>query len=246
VALDSLYRIGSHIAFDDTLDETLATALGSLAALLNSDSSCAYVVERGTFKPWVSRTPAGGGGGRLEWSPEVRRFLAEHRAPIAVSANARDGQAVRPFSQWSLSPGEILIFLPLLSRGKLVGAINFQHAPRVYSEHEFQLLSTIGFIVGAEIGISLAQAENAELYERLETRKVVERGKGILQRELGLTEEQAYLILQRRSRQQRRSMKEIAQAVIASDDVRAEFGGQLVAGLKPRPGGAASAFSPDE
>ena len=48
----------------------------------------------------------------------------------------------------------------------------------------------------------------------------MERGKGILQRELGLTEEQAYLILQRRSRQKRKSMKEIAQAIIMCDEFR--------------------------
>jgi two-component system, response regulator PdtaR len=86
------------------------------------------------------------------------------------------GFALSP--RWSQSPGETFISLPLLSRGKLVGAINFQHAPRVYSPHEFKLLATVGFIIGAEIGISLAQAENAALYEQLETRKVVERGRG--------------------------------------------------------------------
>ena len=34
------------------------------------------------------------------------------------------------------------------------------------------------------------------LFEQLQTRKVVERAKGILQRDLGLNEEQAYLALQ--------------------------------------------------
>ncbi|MGA9306312.1 MAG: ANTAR domain-containing protein, partial [Candidatus Sulfotelmatobacter sp.] len=52
------------------------------------------------------------------------------------------------------------------------------------------------------------------------TRKVVERAKGILQRDLGLSEEQAYLTLQRQSRQKRKAMKEIAEAIVLSDEVR--------------------------
>ncbi|MBO0911061.1 MAG: GAF and ANTAR domain-containing protein [Acidobacteria bacterium] len=218
--IDSLYRIGSHMAFDDTLDETLSSALSILSTLVNCESSCTYVLHDRKFEPWIWKRPSSEEEGRLALSQAVKKFLNEHRAPIAVSPNARGSQGFRAFDKWSQSPGETFISLPLLSRAKLVGAINFQHAPRVYSEPEFKLLATIGFVVGAEIGISLAQAENSALYEQLETRKLVERGKGILQRELGLTEEQAYLILQRRSRQNRKSMKEIAQAIIMCDDVR--------------------------
>jgi uroporphyrinogen-III synthase len=61
---------------------------------------------------------------------------------------------------------------------------------------------------------------NSNLEERLQTRKVVERAKGILQRDLGLSEEQAYLALQRQSRQTRKAMKEIAEAVVLSEEVR--------------------------
>jgi uroporphyrinogen-III synthase len=54
----------------------------------------------------------------------------------------------------------------------------------------------------------------------LETRKLVERAKGILQREMGLDEENAYLTLQRQSRQRRMTMKEVAEAIVLSDDVK--------------------------
>jgi AmiR/NasT family two-component response regulator len=48
----------------------------------------------------------------------------------------------------------------------------------------------------------------------------VERAKGILQRELRVTEEEAYLTIQRQSRQRRKSMKEVAEAIVLSEDVR--------------------------
>jgi uroporphyrinogen-III synthase len=48
----------------------------------------------------------------------------------------------------------------------------------------------------------------------------VERAKGILQRELRLTEEEAYLTLQRQSRQRRRPMKEVAEAIVLGEEVK--------------------------
>jgi AmiR/NasT family two-component response regulator len=64
----------------------------------------------------------------------------------------------------------------------------------------------------------LAQ-ENARLLEELETRKVVERAKGILQQRHGITEEDAYLRLRNQSRRLRRPMKDLAEAIILSEDL---------------------------
>jgi uroporphyrinogen-III synthase len=64
------------------------------------------------------------------------------------------------------------------------------------------------------------ESENSGLSRQLATRKLVERAKGILQRDLGMTEEQAYLSIQRQSRQKRKTMKEIAEAIVLSEEVR--------------------------
>jgi response regulator NasT len=65
---------------------------------------------------------------------------------------------------------------------------------------------------------SLAE-EITDLEETLETRKLVERAKGALMQRLGLSEEEAYLRIQRASRTSRRTMKEIAQEVLQSHDL---------------------------
>jgi uroporphyrinogen-III synthase len=83
-----------------------------------------------------------------------------------------------------------------------------------------QLVSTIGFLVGSEIELARLESEVSLLSDQLETRKLVERAKGILQREMGLDEENAYLTLQRQSRQRRMTMKEVAEAIVLSDDVK--------------------------
>lgn len=55
--------------------------------------------------------------------------------------------------------------------------------------------------------------------DALETRKLVERAKGILVRMLGLTEEDAYRLLHRRSRYLRRPMRDIARDILVADQV---------------------------
>ena len=74
--------------------------------------------------------------------------------------------------------------------------------------------------MGAEIEMARLEGENSQLLQQLETRKLVERAKGILQRDLGMNEEQAYLALQRQSRQKRGSLKEIAEAIVLGEEIR--------------------------
>ncbi|HUO35692.1 MAG TPA: ANTAR domain-containing protein, partial [Candidatus Acidoferrum sp.] len=103
----------------------------------------------------------------------------------------------------------------------LVGVINLQHRqPHNYSQRVIRLISTVGFLVGAEVELARLETENSKLSEKLETRKIVERAKGILQREMGFTEEQAYLTIQQQSRQKRKSMKEIAEAILLSEELK--------------------------
>jgi uroporphyrinogen-III synthase len=111
----------------------------------------------------------------------------------------------------------------------VVGTINLQHIrPHVYKRKEIRMISAIGFLVGAEIELARMEVVNSNLTDQLMTRKVVERAKGILQRELGLSEEQAYLALQKQSRQKRKAMKEIAEAIILSEEVRENTKGSKV------------------
>lgn len=64
------------------------------------------------------------------------------------------------------------------------------------------------------------ETERSALSGQLEARKLVERAKGILQRDMRLSEEEAYRTLQRHSQQMRKSMKEIAESIILNDELK--------------------------
>jgi AmiR/NasT family two-component response regulator len=61
------------------------------------------------------------------------------------------------------------------------------------------------------------ESEVSTLAERLEARKIVERAKGVLQVEHGLTEPEAFRWIQRTSMNQRSTMRSVAEAVIAGE-----------------------------
>jgi GAF domain-containing protein len=70
---------------------------------------------------------------------------------------------------------------PILCASKVVGVINLQHHLTYHhKENEVRLLSMLGFLVGAEIERARVETENAQLANRLESRKAVERAKGAL------------------------------------------------------------------
>ncbi|MGA3091247.1 MAG: ANTAR domain-containing protein [Terriglobales bacterium] len=222
-----VHEIGRHIANDSTLDEALAATMSFAMALVNCDFCFIYVRDGVELALRVGNHFAQGDPEhtKLPLGQGYPALLAEHRVPMAISTDRREQSEARIFDQWSVDSGETFVSVPLLARKALVGVINLQHRqPRRYSLREVQLLSAVGRLLGAGIGISRLESQNSELVTELETRKLVERGKGILQRELGLSEREAFLALQRQSQEKKRPLKEIAQAIILSAEVRQSAG----------------------
>jgi transcriptional regulator with GAF, ATPase, and Fis domain len=220
---DLLRGIAEHVAKGDTFDETLAGAIEIVVRIFCCDECIAYVREGQQLIPWVWKYSEDRSveQARLTVDHECVRALSEHLQPIAVSRGVGAAFQIRIFNAWSTHPGETSVWIPFAARSELLGALLVEHRrPRIYDRREINLLSTMGRILGADVRISQLRNANSDLLLQLETRKLVERGKGILQRDLGWSEEQAYIALQRQSRQKCRSMKEVAQAIILSDEVR--------------------------
>ena len=221
--VDLLHEIGSRIAAADPLHEVLGRVVEFISAVAKFDSCFVYVLEENELVLRASKNPHAEVVDRLK--PQLGRgitgWVAEHKRPVAVARNAFQDPRFQSFNELPEDRFEAFLYVPVLSRDKLVGVINLQHRqPHIYSQREIRLISTIGFLVGAEIEMSRLEGANSELSEQLGTRKAMERAKGILQRELQLSEEEAYLTLQKQSRQRRKSMREVAEAIVLSEEIR--------------------------
>ena len=223
VDVDFLHEIGQRMASSEPLHQVLARVVDFASGLVRSDSCFVYVLEDGELVLRASKNPHVEVVDRLKlhMGQGITGWVAEHREPVAVAEHASHDPRFTFFNELPEDRYEAFLSVPLLSRGRLVGVINLQHRqPHVHSGEEIRTIATIGFLVGAEIEMARLECENSNLYQLLETRKLVERAKGILQRDLALSEEQAYLTLQRQARQNRKPLKDIAEAVVLSDQVR--------------------------
>lgn len=205
------------------LQEVLAEVVRFATSVVKCDSCFVYVLEKDELVLRASKNPHPELVDRLKvkMGQGITGWVAEHRQPVAVAQGAWDDSRFQSFNELPEDRFEAFLSVPVASRGRLVGVINLQNrAPYSYGEREIRLISTIGFLVGAEIETARLEAQNSRLSEQLETRKLLERAKGILQRTLGINEEEAYLTLQKQSRQRRKSMREIAEAILLNDEIK--------------------------
>lgn len=221
--IDLLHEIGSRMAAADSFYEVLARIIEMVTAAVRCDSCFLYVLEKDKLVLRASKNPHSDVVDKLEMNlgQGVTGWVAEYRQTVSLPAKAWTDTRFARFVNLPEDRYEAFLSVPILCRGKVVGVINVQHRePHHHTRREIHLITLIGYLVGAEIELARMEYEKAQLADQLENRKVLERAKGLLQRELHIDEETAYLMLQKQSRQKRKSLREIAEAIILLEDMR--------------------------
>ncbi len=230
-SLALLHRISNIISSELSLDEMLGEIVGLTAQVTECDACLVYLIERETNEIVLraSQVPhqADLGNIRLRMGEGVTGWVVEHRSVVALPRNAAADRRFKRFQALVEDTYEAFLSVPLVSGGEVIGVINVHHRePHAHTPDEVSLLTFVGEQMGGAITKSLLaernallQEESAEMRRQLETRKIVERAKGILQSRHNLTEEDAYLRLRNESRRLRRPMRELAEAIILAEDL---------------------------
>ena len=236
-----LHRVSGIVSSELSLDEMLGEIVGLTARVSGCEACLVYLVEpeSGEFVLRASLLPHASdlGNLRMKMGEGVTGWVAEHQSPVALSSKAAADPRFKIFPALIEDTYEAFLSVPLINKGKAIGVVNVHH--RHKHEHTPQEISTISFIgeqMGSAIAKSLLEEENVRLAEetadmkrQLETRKSVERAKGILQKRHSLSEEEAYLRMRNESRRLRRPMKDLADAIILSEELsRKDAGGAPV------------------
>jgi response regulator NasT len=154
---------------------------------------------------------AGDGARAVELAEELRPDLVilDVKMPVLDGIAAAERIAGR-----RIAPVVILTAFSqreLVERARDAGAMAYLVKPFSKSD----LVPAIEMAVSRFAEIGLLEQEVADLADRLETRKTVDRAKGVLQKDLGLTEPEAFRWIQKTAMDLRLSMRQVAEGVVA-------------------------------
>lgn len=147
--------------------------------------------------------------------------VVKERAPLMVRDVTREAGYLYP--ELATKEGvRSLVSVPMVYKEHVIGVINVYSAEeRTFSSEDLRVLSTVADQAALAVENTKLTVAVQESQEALQTRKLVERAKSILQKQAGLTEEDAYKRLQQQSMRTRKSMREIAEALILSSELHA-------------------------
>lgn len=153
---------------------------------------------------------AGDGQKAIELAEELRPDLVilDVKMPVLdgiAAAEAIAGKRIAPVVMLTAFSQRDLV-----ERAREAGAMSYLVKP--FSQTD--LVPAIEMAVSRFTEIRQLESEVADLTERLETRKAVDRAKGILQEQLSLTEPEAFRWIQKTAMDLRMSMREVAEGVV--------------------------------
>ncbi len=113
-----------------------------------------------------------------------------------------------------------LLVIPMMIKNKVIGVLNcYTTEIHAFTDEEVHLVQAVANQAGLAIEHTRTLEKALAAEEALESRKIIERAKGILMRKQNLTEEAAFRLIQRQAMDRRKSMKEVAEAVILSEEI---------------------------
>src|ERR1700685_3363556 len=152
--VDLLHEIGVRLGTADGFREVVSRVVEFAAGLVKCDSCLVYVLEGEELVLRASKNQHPDVVDRLKLrvGQGITGWVAEHQEPVAVSEKAAFDSRFQFFHELPEDSYEAFLSVPLMCRGRVVGAINLQHRlPHVHKRKEIRLISAIGFLVGAEI-----------------------------------------------------------------------------------------------
>jgi len=114
-----------------------------------------------------------------------------------------------------------MLSVPLHVKGKVIGVLNtYTSMPHSFSEYEINILKTVADQAAIVIENYRLVVETKVIKEELDIRKAIERAKGILMKEQNLSEQEAFRKIQKFAMDNNKSMREIAEAIILSNELK--------------------------
>jgi len=147
-------------------------------------------------------------------------LVAKERKPIIIPNVLKDPK----YKEKELAKKEGLVSMlsvPMMVKRRVIGVVNcYTTIEYSFTKSDINLLSAVANQAAVAIENTELLVKTRVIQEELEARKKIEKAKGILMNEQGITEEEAYNLLRRSSMDKRVPMKDIAEAIVLAHEIK--------------------------
>jgi len=222
--IEALSRISEAMTSDLYLEDVLKLIVTVTAEVMGSKICSLMLLDpkkkelsikatQSINKEYINKNP-------LKLGEGIAGKVAQEGKPISVFNIAED----KNYKYQEIAHREGLVSLlcvPLHVKGKIIGVLTiYTSEPHHFSDYEVNILKTVADQAAIVIENYRLVMETRVIREELETRKAVERAKGILMKEQNLNEEEAFRKIQKFSMDNRRTMREVAEAIVLSHEMK--------------------------
>ena len=222
--LDTLSQVSETVASNRLLEEVLQLIVAMTAQMMNSKICSIMLVDEPTGELRIAATQSLSEAYRRKPPLTIGQSMSgravKEQQPVYVpNVTLEGGYFYRDLAkQEGLCS---LLSVPMMTKDKANGVINsYTSTFHVFTPEEVKTLQAIANQAAVAIEHTRLMEKSFEMQEALEVRKLVERAKGYLMESRKLSETEAFRLIQRQSMNLRKSMREIAEAIILAEELQ--------------------------
>lgn len=221
--IKTLSKISEAITSDLYIEDILKLIVSLTANMMNAKICAVWLLDDKTQELKIRATQAMSREYLKERSLKLGEGVVGHVAkdckPMSILNVSKD----KRYKEKSLAKAEKLVSMlsvPMLVKDKLIGVMNcYTTNEYKFTKKDIELFSTVANQAAVSIHNTELLIETKIIQEELETRKKVEKAKGILMKTQGINEDRAYNVIRKTSMDKRVQMKDIAEAIILANEL---------------------------
>lgn len=222
-AIQTLSAVSNTVTSNRYLEEILQMIVNMTASLLGSKIFSVMLLDDDGKELKIAATQSLSDSYRnkppLKVGQSISGLAVQQKKPIAVADVRKDKRFGAP--DVAASEGLVsMLSVPMLLKDKAIGVINTYTAQEYsFTKDDIEVLQAVANQCASAITQTRLLTEKLAAQEALETRKLVERAKGILMKQRGIAEPEAFREIQKQSMDRRKTMKEIAEAILLAEEL---------------------------
>lgn len=222
--IDALAQVSDAVISDLYLEDILKLIVKVTAEAMHSKICSLMLLDKTTNELVVKATQSVSEFYNKKPNAKLGEGIAGRAAQSGKPITVLDVRKDKRYLNQAIARKEnlcSLLSMPLVFKGKVIGALNCYTAkPHRFSPSEIRIIRSIANQAAIVIENFRLVVESQVIQEELESRKMIERAKGILMKRESLSEQGAYKLIQKYSMDRRKSMREVSEAILLNDEMR--------------------------